>query len=101
MSVKDKLGREITIGTYIIYPTTGTIGEVLDIKTEDGASWVLLQYDELTRLWYNTQYVEVTDKSYAKIKDSSDNDKDKEIDLKEHLKEELKVEMGDDAVGGG
>ena len=32
MVVKDKQGREIKVGTYVIYPTTGTIGEVLDME---------------------------------------------------------------------
>ena len=33
MSVTDKIGNEIEVGSYIIYSSVGTIGEVLDIKT--------------------------------------------------------------------
>ena len=30
MSVTDKIGNEIEVGSYIIYSNVGTIGEVLD-----------------------------------------------------------------------
>ena len=80
---------------------TGTIGEVLDMKTDDDGSWVLIQVDELTRLWYNTQYIELTDKKYSrKIKE----EKDKELsvdDIKKQIDEHISAELGDDAVGGG
>lgn len=102
MVVKDKQGREIKVGTYVIYPTTGTIGEVLDMKEKDGETWVLLQYDELTRLWYNTDYLQVTDKKYKKIEEERD---ESEIDTEERLKDQLDKampsELSDDAVGGG
>ena len=102
MVVKDKQGREIKVGTYVIYPTTGTIGEVLDMEEKDGETWVLLQYDGLTRLWYNTDYLQVTDKKYKKIEEERD---ESEIDTEERLKDQLDKampsELSDDAVGGG
>lgn len=102
MSVMDKIGNEIEVGSYIIYTSVGTIGEVLDIKTDEKGDWVLIAVDELTRLWYNTKYVELTDKKYVKIRDD---DKDKEElsvdDIKEQLKRSISSEMSSDAVGGG
>ncbi len=102
MSVMDKIGNEIEVGSYIIYTSVGTIGEVLDIKTDEKGDWVLIAVDELTRLWYNTKYVELTDKKYVKIRDE---DKDKEElsvdDIKEQLKRSISSEMSSDAVGGG
>lgn len=98
----DKIGNEIEVGSYIIYTSVGTIGEVLDIKTDEKGDWVLIAVDELTRLWYNTKYVELTDKKYVKIRDD---DKDKEElsvdDIKEQLKRSISSEMSSDAVGGG
>ena len=101
MTFTDKRGNKIELGSYIIYANTGTIGEVLDKKTDDDGSWVLIQVDELTRLWYNTQYIELTDKKYSrKIKE----EKDKELsvdDIKKQIDEHISAELGDDAVGGG
>lgn len=101
MTFTDKRGNKIELGSYIIYTNTGTIGEVLDMKTDDDGSWVLIQVDELTRLWYNTQYIELTDKKYSrKIKE----EKDKELsvdDIKKQIDEHISAELGDDAVGGG
>ena len=101
MTFTDKRGNKIELGSYIIYANTGTIGEVLDMKTDDDGSWVLIQVDELTRLWYNTQYIELTDKKYSrKIKE----EKDKALsvdDIKKQIDEHISAELGDDAVGGG
>ena len=101
MTFTDKRGNKIELGSYIIYANTGAIGEVLDMKTDDDGSWVLIQVDELTRLWYNTQYIELTDKKYSrKIKE----EKDKELsvdDIKKQIDEHISAELGDDAVGGG
>lgn len=102
MSAIDKIGNKIEVGSYIIYNNTGTIGEVLDIKTEDEESWVLVAIDELTKLWYNAHYVELTDKKYVKI-NKDDNDKEELTveDIKEQLKRSVSSEMSSDAVGGG
>ena len=103
MSVTDKLGNEIEIGSYIIYSNVGTIGEVLDIKTDEKGSWVLITIDELSKLWYNTDYVEVTDKKYVKSI-NKDEDKNKELsvdEIKERIGLKVSSEMGKGAVGGG
>ena len=102
MSVTDKIGNEIEVGSYIIYSSVGTIGEVLDTKTDEKGSWVLIAVDELTKLWYNTKYIELTDKKY--LKTSSEDKDDKELsaeEIKEHLKHTISSEMSSDAVGGG
>ena len=102
MSVKDKLGNEIEVGSYIIYTSVGTIGEVLDIKTDEKGDWVLIAVDELTRLWYNTKYVELTDKKYVKTRTNDDDKEDLSVDdIKEQLKHSITSEMSSDAVGGG
>ncbi|MBQ6220558.1 MAG: DUF2098 domain-containing protein [Methanosphaera sp.] len=104
MSVTDKLGREIEIGSYIIYTNVGTIGEVLDIRTDENGSWVQIAKNELTKLWYNTDYVELTDEKYVKKFDKDEDGNDKELsadELKEKIKREISAEMGEGAVGGG
>lgn len=100
MVVVDKHGLEIEIGSYVIYTRVGTVGEVLDTKTdEDGISWVLIQYDDLTKLWYNTRNIELTDKKYLK---NNSMDKDTSVeDLHEQINRTLGSEMSEDAVGGG
>lgn len=102
MSVTDKLGNEINVGSYIIYSSVGTIGEVLDIKTDEKGSWVLIAVDELTKLWYNTEYVELTDKKYLKISKIDDDEEELSVDdIKEKIKRSVSSEMSSDAVGGG
>ncbi|MEE1118118.1 DUF2098 family protein [Methanosphaera sp.] len=102
MSVTDKIGNEIEVGSYIIYSSVGTIGEVLDIKTDENGSWVLIAVDELTKLWYNTKYIELTDKKYVKTSTNDKDDKELSVDeIKEHLKHTVSSEMSSDAVGGG
>ena len=99
MSVVDKHGRKIEVGSYVIYTRVGTVGEVLDTKTEEEESWVLIQYDDLTKLWYNTRNIELTDKKYLK-----NNTMDKDVgvdDLHEQINRTLGSEMSEDAVGGG
>ncbi len=105
MTIKDKLGREIKVGSYIIYPTVGTIGEVLDTKTDDnGESWVLISVDELTKLWYNTKYVELTDKAYMRNTNPRDSDeKEEEMsfeDIEEEVNTKIDFEMGDERAEG-
>lgn len=98
MSIQDKHGREISIGSYVIYTRIGTVGEVLDIKEDENASWVLIQYDELTKLWYNTLNIELTDKKYLK----SNNNKESSVEnIHEKINNSLGSEMSEDAVGGG
>ena len=102
MSVTDKIGNEIEVGSYIIYSSVGTIGEVLDIKTDENGSWVLIAVDELTKLWYNTKFIELTDKKYIKTVSNDKDDKELSVDdIKEHLKHTVSSEMSSDAVGGG
>lgn len=102
MSVTDKIGNEIEVGSYIIYSSVGTIGEVLDIKTDENGSWVLIAVDELTKLWYNTKYIELTDKKYVKTSTNDKDDKELSVDeIKEYLKHTVSSEMSSDAVGGG
>ncbi|MCD7782042.1 MAG: DUF2098 domain-containing protein [Methanosphaera sp.] len=100
--ITDKLGREISIGSYIVYPSVGTIGEVLDMKTDDeGISWVLIQVDDLTKLWYNTQYVELTEHEKVNKSSSEDESKLSVEELKEKVNNHISAEMQDDGVGGG
>lgn len=102
MSITDKLGNEIEVGSYIIYTNVGTIGEVLDIKTDEKGSWVLIAIDELNKLWYNTEYVEITDKKYVKSHKKEDNDEDLSVDeIREKITHHISSEMGEGAVGGG
>lgn len=102
MSVTDKIGNEIEVGSFIIYSNVGTIGKVLDIKTDENGSWVLIAIDELTKLWYNTEYVELTDEKYVKTtKNSDDNEELSVDDIKEQIKRSVTSEMSSDAVGGG
>ena len=50
--VLDARDIEIPVGSYVRYVDTGTIGKVLDEKSENGADWVKL---DKTDLWYRNE----------------------------------------------
>ena len=53
--VFDARGLEIALDSYVRYVDTGTIGKVVDVKTQDGMEWVKL---DKTELWYRSNLVE-------------------------------------------
>ena len=62
----------------------------------------MVAVDELTKLWYNTQYVELTDKKYVKTNKNREEDDDLSVDdIKDKIKQSVSAEMSSDAVGGG
>ncbi|WP_296805402.1 DUF2098 domain-containing protein [uncultured Methanobrevibacter sp.] len=78
--VLDARDKKITLGDYVRYVDTGTIGEVIDTRTRDGIDWVKI---EKTNLWYRSKLVELLDEKDLK---KSLDDGDDEIDI-EALKE--------------
>ena len=78
--VLDARDKEIALGNHVRYVDTGTIGEVIDMRTRDGIDWVKI---EKTNLWYRSTLVELLDEKDLK---KSLDDGDDEIDI-EALKE--------------
>lgn len=78
--VLDARDKEIALGNHVRYVDTGTIGEVIDMRTRDGIDWVKI---EKTNLWYRSKLVELLDEKDLK---KSLDDGDDEIDI-EALKE--------------
>ncbi|MDO5851868.1 MAG: DUF2098 family protein [Methanobacteriaceae archaeon] len=98
--VVDMHGKNIDVGTYVTYTKTGTNGEVLDTKIDDNGSWALMNRGELDKLWYNTQYLEVT--INAKRKSQNTDKKLSTEELEEKIKNKYAdVGMSEDACGGG
>lgn len=63
--VVDARDLEITLDSHVRYVDTGTIGKVLDLKTENDLGWVKL---DKTGLWYRANHVELLDeKTLRKI----------------------------------
>ncbi|MEE1128380.1 MAG: DUF2098 family protein [Methanobrevibacter sp.] len=75
--VLDARDKEIALGNHVRYVDTGTIGEVIDMKTKDGIDWVKI---EKTNLWYRSKLVELLDEKDLKKK-SFEDDGDDEIDI--------------------
>ncbi len=86
MEVSDSCGAPISKGSYVIYTGTGTIGKVVDLKTENESIWAKI---EGTDLWYKSNYLQAIDKIEEK------EIKRKSKDIKEKLKERKKL-VGDD-----
>ena len=81
--VFDARGLEITLDSYVRYVDTGTIGKVVDVKTQDGAEWVKL---DKTELWYRSNLVELLDEKDIKKSTLYDDRDNQDIDV-EAMKE--------------
>jgi len=92
---------EIPLNSYVRYVDTGTIGKVLDVKTEKGIEWVKL---DKTNLWYRANLVELLDKKDIKKSTFYDKDDDGEIDV-EAMKEKAMsledIELDSNVAEGG
>ena len=95
----DARDKEISLEDYVRYVDTGTMGKVIDIKTEDEVDWVLI---DKTNLWYKAKLVEILDEKDIKIKFTPSG---REVDIEELKEKADKLEnMQMDssvAVGGG
>ena len=87
--VLDARDIEIPVGSYVRYVDTGTIGQVLDAKTQDGFGWVLL---DKTELWYRSNLVELLDKKDIRKSDFYDRENDDEVDVDELKEKAMKFE---------
>lgn len=98
--VSDARDKELAVGDHVRYVDTGTIGEIVDLKTEDGIDWVNI---EKTGLWYRSNLVELLDEKDLKKKSFYD-DGDDEIDI-EALKEKAmdleNIELDSNVAEGG
>ena len=74
---------EIPLNSHVRYVDTGTIGKVVDEKTQDGIEWVKI---DKTGLWYCAKLVELLDEKDIKKSAYYDREDDNEVDVDE-LKE--------------
>ena len=99
--VLDARDIEIPVGSYVRYVDTGTIGKVLDDKSENGADWVKL---DKTDLWYRSDLVELLDEKDIKKSTYYDNEGDNDVDV-EAMKEKISamedMEMDSSVAEGG
>ena len=96
--VFDARDKEISIDDYVRYVDTGTVGKVLDTKTEDEIGWVLI---DKTNLWYKSKLVEILDEKDINIKNTpTGRDIDIE-DLKEKAAKLENMEMDSSVAEGG
>ena len=99
--VLDARDIEIPIGSYVRYVDTGTVGKVLDIKTENDVDWVKLKK---TNLWYRANLVELLDEKDIKKSSFFDDRGDEELDV-EAMKEKASafedMQMDSSVAEGG
>lgn len=94
----DARDKEISIDDYVRYVDTGTVGKVLDTKTEDEIGWVLI---DMTNLWYKSKLVEILDEKDINVKNTpTGRDIDIE-DLKEKATKLENMEMDSSVAEGG
>ena len=48
--VFDARDKELAIGNHVRYVDTGTVGEIVDVKTEEGLDWVKIDKTELLEI---------------------------------------------------
>ncbi|MBI5680555.1 MAG: DUF2098 domain-containing protein [Methanobacterium sp.] len=86
MEAVDSNGKSIGKDSYVIYNGTGTIGKILELKTQDKSVWVKTDANDL---WYNSIYLQAIDK----IEEKKLKRKSEDIDGK--IKKSHKI-VGDD-----
>ena len=94
----DARDKEISIDDYVRYVDTGTIGKVLDIKTEDEIDWVLI---DKTDLWYKSKLVEVLDEKDIKVKFTPTGREFDVEEFKEKAEKMENMEMDSSVAEGG
>ena len=99
--VLDARDIEIPIGAHVRYVDTGTIGEVIDVRTKSGHDWVKI---EKNNLWYRADLVELLDEKDIKKSTYYDKEDDGEVDI-EAMKEKVSsmedMEMDSSVAEGG
>ena len=99
--VFDARGLEIALDSYVRYVDTGTIGKVVDVKTQDGVEWVKL---DKTELWYRSNLVELLDDTDIKKSSLYDDRDNQDIDV-EAMKEKASaledMQMDSSVAEGG
>lgn len=97
--VFDAREKELAVGNQVRYVDTGTIGEITDLKTENGVDWVLL---DKTDLWYKANLVELLDEKDLKKKSVYDDDDEVDIEsLKEKALDLENIELDSNVAEGG
>lgn len=99
MVVLDARDQPINIGFHVRYVNTGTIGEVIELKTQDDIGWVRL---DKTGLWYVSNLLEVLDEKDFKEKGQYGEDKEVDIDtIKDQALDLEDVELNSNVAEGG
>ncbi len=110
MEVTDVRGINIQKGVHVRYTGTGSTGEVMDYKSDNSGSWVLM---DTTDLWYRSDAVEVINENeYSKIKNHivfKQEQGNEEVNEKENIKAKVKkakggledVDMSNELCDGG
>ena len=97
--VLDARGKEIALDAHVRYVDTGTIGKVVEVKTENDIEWVRI---DKTDLWYRSKLVELLDEKDLKKKSFDDDNDDIDIEsLKEKALDLEKIELDSNVAEGG
>mgnify|MGYP000695028350 CR=1 FL=1 len=99
--VFDARGLEITLDSHVRYVDTGTMGKVIDLKSESGSELVML---DKTELWYRSDLVELLEEKDIKKSSFYDREDDGEIDIdamKEKARKLEDIELDSNVAEGG
>ena len=97
--VLDAREKEIALDAHVRYVDTGTIGKVVEVKTENDIEWVRI---DKTDLWYRSKLVELLDEKDLKKKSFDDDNDDIDIEsLKEKALDLENIELDSNVAEGG
>ncbi|MGM0770905.1 MAG: DUF2098 domain-containing protein [Halobacteriota archaeon] len=99
-SAVDINGAPINIGSNVRYINTDTIGEIIEIKTDDDGTWALL---DTTQLYYREDTLQITDRKASKGKEhiASREDVKEQIQKQAEAAQASSLEEVFQATGGG
>ncbi|MCK9150882.1 DUF2098 domain-containing protein [Methanobacterium alcaliphilum] len=99
MEILDIRGKTVNVGASIRYTGTGTTGEVSAVKLENNEGWVKLDESDV---WYNSEYMELLDKTHKKIGSSKEDKTAKALEKAKKMKKDLEeINMGSELCDGG
>ena len=99
--VLDARDIEITLDSHVRYVDTGTVGKVVDVKTDNDVGWVKI---DKTGLWYRSNLVELLNEKDIKKSSFYDKENDDDIDI-DAMKEKAMaledIELDSNVAEGG
>ncbi len=98
LKVSDSAGNPLQVGSFVIYPNTGTKGNVTEIISDEEGTWALV---DKTNLYYKTEVLKIIKRVNEKELVEKILTREEVSEVLEKQKEASKAEMSDVSLESG